>query len=95
MSLASSIVYDVYELGKEGYPKEPTFSLVLEPRSLLVTLGWAYTNYIHGIAEEYKTPPERLAQTENARGTNEPLKRSTRISLTFRDVERVRRIRIG
>ena len=86
----------MYELGKEGYPTEPTFSLVLEPRSLLVTTGWAYTDYIHGIAEEYETRPERLALAVNARGaTSQPLTRSTRVSLTFRDVERVRRIRIG
>ncbi|WFD33699.1 non-specific serine/threonine protein kinase [Malassezia cuniculi] len=95
VSLGSSILYDVYELGESGYPTEPTFSVLLEPRSLLVSVGWAYTDYIHGIAEEHQTSVERLAQATNARGICEPLERSTRISLTFRDVERVRRIFIG
>lgn len=90
------------------YPQEPAFSLFQEPRSLLVTTGSAYEQFLHGIAERAADEPAHLARIANVeqladaqlrehcraarRGGAEPLARAQRVSLTFRDVHRVRRM---
>lgn len=45
---------------------EPTFTLLQEPRSLLVTRGDAYHDWLHGIADRALDPPECLARVANA-----------------------------
>ena len=52
VSLGSYTLLDLYDPKPSGgYEPEPVFSLFQEPRSLLITLGDAYTRYLHGIAE--------------------------------------------
>lgn len=70
--------------------------ILQEPRSLLVTTGSAYTETLHGIAEvteDVDLGPETIANwgllgnsETYAKGTST---RTTRISLTFRDVKKV------
>ncbi len=111
--------------------QHPSFSILQERRSLLITTGAAYRNYLHGIAERSVDGPDELAKVVNAKllldkrirsavtqaqaaaakeregdadgdadgkegdGAErkvaglESLTRETRISLTFRDVEKV------
>jgi len=103
--------------GARARAPEPSFSIFQERRSLLITTGSAYKNYLHGIAERHADDPEHLAKVVNAdqlvekrireivhaairsqnvaegekhRGEElQSLTRDTRISLTFRDVEKV------
>lgn len=85
-------------------PPEPAFSILQEPRSLLITYGAAYTQYLHGIAERDVDTPADLARVcnvdrlgdaalrqaiERAQTTSTSVPRARRVSLTFRDVERV------
>lgn len=77
-------------------PPQPAISLLLEPRSLLVLRGTAYTRLLHGIAPVRVDPldtaslPINAAACQSARpGTC--LVRGTRVSLTIRRVPRVLR----
>jgi alkylated DNA repair protein alkB homolog 6 len=75
-----------------------TWRIFQEPRSLLVTTGSAYTDTLHGIAEikeDVDLNEKTVANwdllgdrevVEASRGRNE---RTTRISLTYRDVLKV------
>ncbi|KAG8898410.1 hypothetical protein FRB99_007453 [Tulasnella sp. 403] len=102
----------------------PVLSLLLEPRSLVITTKELYTEHLHGISEievdkfppHGQTPPPEVAladdvatpETRDAMpvfvanwsmlgssdlkqrlGEGGSLSRSTRVSLTFRDVEKV------
>lgn len=110
VSLGAPIVLDVYE--KHHPPKEtpeindrarissntqkPVFRILQERRSLLITRGSMYTEYLHGIAEA--TRDEHLNEQSICnwgllrdqegfrRGWYE---RETRTSLTYRDVLKV------
>lgn len=78
------------ELGK--------WRILQEPRSLLVTMGSAYTDTLHGIAEVHEDEDlnaETVANWELL-GDRQPFiasgglnTRTTRISLTYRDVKKV------
>lgn len=101
VSLRGTVVLDISEKargedGAEGQPR--SWRILQEPRSLLVTTGSAYTNALHGIAdvhEDLNLDAETVANwrllgdpkpfTANG-GRNE---RTTRISLTYRDVKKV------
>lgn len=89
--------------------KKPLFSMLLEPRSLVITTSDLYTSHLHGIEdveEDVFGGPEattiansalladqRVMETVVKGGT---LKRETRWSLTCRDVEKVAaRIMLG
>lgn len=126
VSLGSHGVLDIYrwaeEEGESGKVRareqEPIFSILQEPRSLLVTVGSAYRDYLHGIAERTREEPKDLQRIANVQqivdeeikkkvvaamrgggGGGEAAKaedvdvliREDRISLTFRDVEKVSR----
>lgn len=93
VSLGGTVVLDVTE--KDGQGK---WRIVQEPRSLLVTTGKAYSDTLHGIREVFTDEElhhdtianwdllgDREAIAANG-GRNE---RTTRISLTFRDVKKV------
>lgn len=82
--------------------QQRTWRILQEPRSLLVTTGSAYTDTLHGIAEVEEDVDLNEATVANwhllgegkeavvdASGTNE---RTTRISLTFRDVLKVSKL---
>ncbi|PKI85612.1 hypothetical protein MVES_000713 [Malassezia vespertilionis] len=113
LSLGGHVLLDIYPWreAREAYPTTPLFSILQEPRSLLIIQGDAYRNYLHGIAERTQDDAPRMANVANSaqlsaplndlvdaarRGENVLCSRERRVSLTFRDVERVQRgLRIG
>nr|XP_045011389.1 alpha-ketoglutarate-dependent dioxygenase alkB homolog 6 isoform X2 [Jaculus jaculus] len=77
-------------------PPQPITSLLLEPCSLLVLRGAAYTRHLHGIAaarvdelDPASPPPNAAACCSALPGAR--LVRGTRVSLTIRRVPRVLR----
>lgn len=77
-------------------PPQPITSLLVEPRSLLVLRGTAYTHLLHGIAatlvdelDAASLPPNAAACQSALPGAH--LVRGTRVSLTIRRVPRVLR----
>lgn len=105
ISLGSHAVLDFYEPRRPDDdapseqprpPQQPITSLLVEPRSLLVLRGAAYTRLLHGIAatrvDELDTaalPPNAAACKSALPGAR--LVRGTRVSLTIRRVPRVLR----
>ncbi|CAO1631938.1 unnamed protein product [Sympodiomycopsis kandeliae] len=122
VSLGSHTMLDIYRWATEdnddevngkirAREQEPIFSILQEPRSLLITTGSAYKNFLHGIAERSREEAKHLAKVVNVNQVwDENLKkqviaamkadrsgeklddvliREDRISLTFRDVEKV------
>ncbi|XP_077838499.1 putative RNA/DNA demethylase ALKBH6 isoform X6 [Macaca mulatta] len=105
ISLGSHTVLDFYEprrpedddpTEEPRPPPRPTTSLLLEPRSLLVLRGPAYTRLLHGIAaaredelDAASLPPNAAACPSARPGAC--LVRGTRVSLTIRRVPRVLR----
>ncbi|XP_047383578.1 alpha-ketoglutarate-dependent dioxygenase alkB homolog 6 isoform X3 [Sciurus carolinensis] len=105
ISLGSHTVLDFYEprqpedddpVEQPRPPPQPTTSLLLEPRSLLVLRGAAYTRLLHGIAatrvdvlDAASLPPNATACRSALPGAH--LVRGTRVSLTIRRVPRVLR----
>lgn len=97
VSLGSPGVLDVYA---KSQLQEPRWRVLQERRSLLITTGEVYSGWLHGIAG--LSIDERLEATANwdligskeefAQGTSE---RGTRISLTFRDVAKVKTLGKG
>jgi alkylated DNA repair protein alkB family protein 6 len=97
--------------GRGPIDPNPVLSLLLEPRSLVVTRSKFYTEHLHGIdatskdtfragegsSEDEEIPTSRIMNQELVH--QEPLRkvvneggeleRTKRISLTFRDVEKV------
>lgn len=78
--------------GEEEQPnREPIFSIVLQPRSLLVFKDDLYSDYMHGIAfREEDVVDEKVVNAKEAGvelGT--VIKREHRISLTIRVVNKV------
>ncbi|KAF9895395.1 hypothetical protein FE257_000301 [Aspergillus nanangensis] len=87
---------DGYEYNGDG---EPQFRILQERRSLLVTRGKLYTDFLHGIAE--RTADEELGPQsicnwgllrEPSVFEKEAYCRETRVSLTYRDVIRVAKL---
>lgn len=77
-------------------PQQPITSLLVEPRSLLVLRGLAYTRLLHGITATHVDeldatllPPNAAACQSALPGAH--LVRGTRVSLTIRRVPRVLR----
>ncbi|KXT12739.1 hypothetical protein AC579_8916 [Pseudocercospora musae] len=97
VSLGGTLVLDVTEKGQHGNKKK-SWRILQESRSLLVTTGEAYTETLHGIAEveeDRDLNSETVAnwdllgektRIEESGGVNV---RTTRISLTYRDVNKV------
>ncbi|KAJ1035084.1 hypothetical protein NDA18_000685 [Ustilago nuda] len=104
--------------GARAREPNPIFSILQEPRSLLITTGQVYKSYLHGIAERKLDTDEHLSKVANEHllanaplraavekakskdreqgaakgeknGETAGLARDTRLSLTFRDVEKV------
>ena len=109
ISLAASIVLDIYEKahnadgGEVNEARAPKWRIFQEPRSLLVTTGSMYTDYMHGIAE--REVDENLGPFDMQTGTglvnwdllgnqkdlvDGRYERGTRVSLTYRDVLKVK-----
>ncbi|XP_057568534.1 alpha-ketoglutarate-dependent dioxygenase alkB homolog 6 isoform X2 [Hippopotamus amphibius kiboko] len=105
ISLGSHTMLDLYEprqpedddrTEQPRPPPRPATSLLLEPRSLLVLRGTAYTRLLHGIAaarvdalDAASLPPNAAACPSAQPGAR--LVRGTRVSLTIRRVPRVLR----
>lgn len=91
ISLGGHTVLDLYRSKPEGgYDPTPVCSVWQAPRSLLVTLGTAYSDYLHGIAERtHDAGMERVVNLDAVPAGDTA--RTRRVSLTFRDVERVHR----
>jgi alkylated DNA repair protein alkB homolog 6 len=89
-----------------GDVSKPFARILQEPGSLLITTGEAYTDLLHGISpieEDVELGPETVANWSMLKeDTRKKIsenhgrhKRSTRTSLTFRDVLKVKKIGIG
>lgn len=100
VSLGSSLTLGIYGKTEDGTTDtEPTWRILQEPRSLLITTDTLYTDYLHGIAEITEDVDLSPATVSNwdllrspedfTKGRNE---RSTRISLTYRDVIKVSKL---
>jgi alkylated DNA repair protein alkB homolog 6 len=112
VSLGGAIVLDLYEKqrhddadddrnsrGSGGESRRPRYRILQEPRSLLVTTGSLYTEYLHGIAEREIDDDvtaatianwELLRDRERYAAGGGSYRRQTRTSLTYRDVLKVR-----
>lgn len=100
ISLSGTLVLDVTEKARDGSDGGPhkSWRILQEPRSLLVTTGSAYTDTLHGIADVTTDIDLNQNTVSNwpllgdrrvidaSGGRNE---RTTRISLTYRDVKKV------
>jgi len=82
----------------ENHEDRKSWRIVQEPRSLLVTTGTAYTDTLHGIADvtedtevyEHSVANWDLLGDRSAITANGGrIERTTRVSLTYRDVKKV------
>ena len=108
VSLASSIVYDAHPKEHSEGEQRQKWRILQEPRSLLITTGEMYKGCLHGIesvevdenigggdggvANLDLLKKETRDQIEKEGGRNV---RGTRISLTFRDVIKVKKLGKG
>ncbi|KAI9758354.1 MAG: Ankyrin repeat domain-containing protein 11 [Chaenotheca gracillima] len=97
VSLSAPIVLEIYEKNDDGQRKErPTWRILQEARSLLITTDEMYKVYLHGIAnlqEDRDISPETITNWdllgEKGNFTAGSYERSARTSLTYRDVLKV------
>ena len=97
VSLGSSLCLDIYITGEDGTtPSKPLWRILQEPRSILVTTGELYSDYLHGIAEvkeDINLGPQTVSNWALLRSPGEirggKIERKTRVSLTYRDVIKV------
>lgn len=100
VSLGASLCLDIYTSKEDGVlnPK-PAYKILQEPRSLLISTDDVYTEYLHGIAdveEDVHLSADTIVNWDMLRdpktfvdGQNQ---RSTRTSLTYRDVLKVSKL---
>jgi len=74
----------------------PEFSLLLEPRSLLVLQDDLYKTYLHGIEERNSDnlSEKNIMNLPNDLDKDVTMERCTRFSLTYRVVEKVIKVEI-
>jgi alkylated DNA repair protein alkB family protein 6 len=97
VSLGASLCLNLYRSKEDGtLEPEPAWRILQEPRSLLITTANLYTEYLHGIAdieEDVDLSPETVANWAPLRAPGDfksgHNQRSTRTSLTYRDVMKV------
>lgn len=97
VSLKSHTVLEIYEKTENGERNaEPTWRILQEPRSLLITTGKMYTDTLHGISEKEDDQDLEEGKIVNwpCLGDSTPYlsgkaQRDTRVSLTYRDVLKV------
>lgn len=99
VSLGAEIVLDLYEKGRYEDGRRPQHRILQERRSLLVTTGKLYTDFLHGIADVMRDEglsPESVCNwdllREKDRFDGGWLDRQTRISLTYRDVLKIAKV---
>lgn len=97
VSLGASLCLNIYSTKEDGaLNTTPVWRILQEPRSLLITTGSMYTDYLHGIEDVDKDVDLSESTVANwdllrspeefASGVNQ---RQTRTSLTYRDVLKV------
>ena len=100
ISLAAHTVLDIYKKNAQGEKEAaPTWRILQEPRSLLVTTGDMYKDTLHGIShveEDTDLGPGTIANwntlADKTLFEGGSATRQTRISLTYRDVLKVAKI---
>lgn len=100
VTLASHTVLDIYKKNEAGEREsKPTWRILQEPRSLLVTTGYMYKDTLHGISnvqQDSELGPETIVNWEllgnRAAFESGTVDRQTRISLTYRDVAKVAKV---
>ena len=108
VSLRSAVALDVYEKSPPGGDQvaKPTWRILQEPGSLLVTTDDLYRSTLHGIAEtrtDQDLTPDSVANwdllhektRQTVREAGGRYQRETRISLTYRDVVKVMKVGRG
>jgi alkylated DNA repair protein alkB family protein 6 len=91
ISLESSIVIHFYSKRTESTPSARLFSLLLEPGSLLIVAGEAYTDLLHGIDNVTEDPIDRFVVNVSPDRHGTVMQReSRRVSLTIRHVKNVK-----
>ncbi len=100
VSLGSSLCLNLYKSKEDGaLDPEPVWRILQEPRSLLITSGELYADYLHGvdsISADVNLSADTIVNWSLLRspslyqdGRHE---RQTRISLTYRDVLKVSKL---
>jgi alkylated DNA repair protein alkB family protein 6 len=97
VTLGSHTVLEIYKKNEQGERESsPTWRILQEPRSLLITSGEMYVNTLHGIANISVDEGLRDGSITNwsVLADKSPYEsgmceRQTRISLTYRDVYKV------
>jgi alkylated DNA repair protein alkB family protein 6 len=100
VSLGSHTVLEIYKKNEQGErEKTPTWRILQEPRSLLITSGSMYTDTLHGIANLSVDEDLNDGSIVNWQSLAEKTpyetgrcERETRISLTYRDVYKVTKL---
>ncbi|KAK3375156.1 hypothetical protein B0H63DRAFT_268938 [Podospora didyma] len=100
VSLGSSLCLSLYKSKADGALElEPTWRILQEPRSLLITTADLYTEYLHGIdsvSADVNLSEKTVANWSLLRSpelfTDGRHERGTRVSLTYRDVLKVSKL---
>lgn len=100
VSLGASLCLHIYRSKEDGaLDPEPAWRILQEPRSLLVTTGDLYTEYLHGISdidEDVNLSGQTVANWDCLGSPGDfqdgRNRRSTRTSLTYRDVLKVSKL---
>ncbi|KAK0646024.1 hypothetical protein B0T16DRAFT_329051 [Cercophora newfieldiana] len=100
VSLGSSLCLNLHRSKEDGtLDPEPVWRILQEPRSLLITTGDLYTDYLHGIdpiSVDVNLSEETIANWTLLRSPSQfedgQHERQTRISLTYRDVLKVSKL---
>ncbi|OTB08037.1 hypothetical protein M426DRAFT_8246 [Hypoxylon sp. CI-4A] len=100
VSLGASLCLNIYKPKEDGtLDPEPTWRILQEPRSLLVTTSSLYTDFLHGIAdvtEDVELSENTIANWELLRSPDDFADghnlRKARTSLTYRDVMKVSKL---
>lgn len=88
-------VFNLQERKDQIY-KDPEFSLLLKPRSLLVLKDLVYTDYLHCIQEIYEDNlNENIVNLEETgQAVGDCLAREVRVSLTIRFVPKTLKVKL-
>ncbi|KAG9257320.1 uncharacterized protein F5Z01DRAFT_679943 [Emericellopsis atlantica] len=100
VSLGDSLCLNLYRSKEDGTVKtEPAWRVLQEPRSVLITMGDLYTDYLHGIEETLEDVNLGEESVVNWPLLNDCRTfssgrhvRQTRTSLTYRDVLKVSKV---
>lgn len=100
LSLGGHTVLEIYKKTDNGEREtEPTWRILQEPRSLLVTTGAMYKETLHGISDlevDHNLRPETIVNWSLLADANAfetgTAERQVRVSLTYRDVLKVAKL---